>query len=655
LAEEQIVSRRTVLCALDNRDLARIFEKALDGAGYEVLTVHDGVRALAAWREGQPDLMISDVSLSKRDGFDVVETISRDGVNEQVSSPIILLSDSRISPHYQQRADALGVELLLAKPVPLDTLLEHVNDLIKPPPHAKHLISAQSKRSDRSDSKPSTKPMSGTFIELPFPRLLHQLHGLRATGILMLASGRKRKAIELREGVPIAIKSNLVHECLGNVLVRRGILTQAQQQESLKRMERGEGLQGEILIAMEFVDEQTLANALCEQARGKLFEIFEWEKGRFELEVRSQIRRANALALNSSTANVILEGVRHHYPIAAVDKFLSTHGKRYPVPAGSPFYRFQEIDLEADEAELVSRLDGLSSLETYAGADERMRRALFGLLVTGMFELRQQESSGAGNDETKRVSNPGPKQRVQDETAIRAELAELAKHLRDKNYFEILGVAQSCTDLVLEQAYSDLARRAHPDRFQTKSLAIRELASEVYERVNQAYESLRDRARRQQYILELQIGDGRGTAGESDQRAITAETAFQKGLGLIQRRAYEEALAHFGKSLEQNPEDGEYHAYYGWCLYLCNPTASTIIGEAIEHVKRGARLAGDREKPFLFLGRLYKVIGKVAPAERMFTRAVQIQPECVEALRELRLINLRREKRKGLIQRILRR
>jgi hypothetical protein len=39
----------------------------------------------------------------------------------------------------------------------------------------------------------------------------------------------------------------------------------------------------------------------------------------------------------------------------------------------------------------------------------------------------------------------------------------------------------------------------------------------------------------------------------------------------------------------------------------------------------------------------------------MFTRAVQIEPDCVEALRELRLINMRRERSKGLIRRMLRR
>jgi hypothetical protein len=39
----------------------------------------------------------------------------------------------------------------------------------------------------------------------------------------------------------------------------------------------------------------------------------------------------------------------------------------------------------------------------------------------------------------------------------------------------------------------------------------------------------------------------------------------------------------------------------------------------------------------------------------MFSRAVRIQPECVEALRELRLINMRRQKSKSLIGRLLRR
>ena len=55
------------------------------------------------------------------------------------------------------------------------------------------------------------------------------------------------------------------------------------------------------------------------------------------------------------------------------------------------------------------------------------------------------------------------------------------------------------------------------------------------------------------------------------------------------------------------------------------------------------------------MGRLCKATGRAGAAEKMFTRAIEIQPDCVEALRELRLIHMRRQKRKGLIGRILRR
>jgi len=66
-------------------------------------------------------------------------------------------------------------------------------------------------------------------------------------------------------------------------------------------------------------------------------------------------------------------------------------------------------------------------------------------------------------------------------------------------------------------------------------------------------------------------------------------------------------------------------------------------------------LASDREKPYLFMGRICNAIGRPEAAMKMFTRALHIEPECVEALRELRLLNMRREKEKGFIARMLRR
>ncbi len=72
-------------------------------------------------------------------------------------------------------------------------------------------------------------------------------------------------------------------------------------------------------------------------------------------------------------------------------------------------------------------------------------------------------------------------------------------------------------------------------------------------------------------------------------------------------------------------------------------------------MRRGLKLAGHREKPYLFMGRLCKAIDRTEAAEKMFNRAVQVQPDCAEALSELRLIEMRRQKAKGIIARLLRR
>ena len=138
-------------------------------------------------------------------------------------------------------------------------------------------------------------------------------------------------------------------------------------------------------------------------------------------------------------------------------------------------------------------------------------------------------------------------------------------------------------------------------------------------------------------------------------QALDAEMQFQQGEAALRQRDYAQALLHFGKALELYPDEGEYHAHYGWTLHLKTPNDDSMREEAIEHVRRGLKLASRSEKPYLFMGRLCKAANRPAAAEKMFTRAVLIQPNCVEALSELRLIHMRREKKKGFVRRLLRR
>ena len=96
--------------------------------------------------------------------------------------------------------------------------------------------------------------------------------------------------------------------------------------------------------------------------------------------------------------------------------------------------------------------------------------------------------------------------------------------------------------------------------------------------------------------------------------------------------------------MQNFPSEGEDRAHYGSALHLRHPHADVMLGEALEHCPEGVKLAKNREKPYLLLGRLYEAMGKTVAAKKSFSRAVEIKPQCVEAMHELRIMNMRRGK-----------
>jgi CheY-like chemotaxis protein/curved DNA-binding protein CbpA len=640
----------SVLCVDDDRNLCEILSKTLAGEGYEVRTAHDGEAALSRLREGPADLVLLDLLLPKRDGFSVLEVL-RAGPAPLSTVPVVLISGCSRTPQYVERANALGVAEFLTKPVPLEALLEVT---------ARHARRRRSVPRAGRTAAASAKPLAGELSDVAFPALLHHLHGLRANGVLHLVSGKKKKAIALRDGHPVAVKSNLVIECLGNLLVRMGQISPEDMAESLRRVKRGEGLQGDILVAMQLLSVEDVAAALVAQAEEKLFEIFEWPSGSFRWDTGARLDGGNALAVEKSAANMILDGVRQRVPIEQVDALLEARAHLFVAQGESPFYRFQEIDLDPAEQLLLRALDGTMRLRDLGDQGESIRRTLYGLLVTEMLELREQASPtqpAAAPHSASTVKAPRAVEGSEDpaESELRTELAQMADRLRGKNYFEVLGVPESVSDDGVRRAYVELAKKTHPDRYSSASDAVRRLSEEIFGLVSKAHETLAESRRRNEYLLEQRRGQRAAAELEEGQRAVQAELQFQQGEVKLKRRDFPGALECFKWAVKLYPEEGEYHAHLGWAKYLAEPNDRSVLKEALEHVKKGAKLAPDREKPYLFLGRLYQAAGRADIAQKMFARCVQIKSDCVEALRELRLMQMRREKEKGLIGRLLRR
>ena len=255
-----------------------------------------------------------------------------------------------------------------------------------------------------AESKPAAgglASLEGCLERYPFPALLHHLHGLRATGVLHLSHEKKRKWLEFREGYPVAVRGNLVTECLGNLLVRQGRVSPAREKESRRYMKKRGQLQGEVLVAMEALTPKDMAMALRAQAEQKLYEIFAWPGGNFRFELGAQLQRANALPVEMSPANIIFTGVRKRLATNQVDELLRRSRDARIAPAESPFYRFQDIHLDPEQEAVLRRLDGTQCVAGFLGAEESTRRTLYGLIATGLVELRP------GEDPTGRAAAKG--------------------------------------------------------------------------------------------------------------------------------------------------------------------------------------------------------------------------------------------------------
>jgi len=653
----------SVLYVDDDRSLCQIVSKALAGEGYRVRLCHDGTDALAVLDEAVPDLLMIDVMLPRKDGFQVLEALRARG-GELVGLPVLMLSGASPTPANRARASELGAAELLSKPVPLDRLLDVVRDT---------LAGSKQPAPARSEKSPSAKRRgsSGTLERVSFPALLHHLHGLRATGTLHLATAKKRKWVQLRDGYPIAVRSNLVRETLGRHLLRTRRISKELLEASRAEAEKRGVRQGEVLVAMDALSDEDVARALREQADEKFFEIFSWTKGSFRFERDGRLQRANALGLGRSPANLILEGVRTRFPIERVDAYLESHARGFVAHGESPFYRFQDVHVAPENERLLREIDGTQPLGDFRRVDELLRRTVYALLASGLLELQAKPATPKPRPPRKPAAKPvvqkpskahvaeervaEPKHRdTRREDPRQAELMALADQIRADDPRAVLGVGEGASDAEVREAYERLSARAHPDRYKDGSQSLRALAEDVFARVRRAYEALTDpRAKKLAELANKQL-EREERERQRAERAFQAEVETRQGEEAMKSRSYEAALAHFGKALELFPDEGDHHAYYGYALHLCHPGDPGMVAEAMEHVKRGLKLASHREKPYLFLGRLHKAVGQADQAERMFMRAVQIEPECLEAIRELRLIQMRREKSKGLIGRLFR-
>ena len=103
---------KKILFIEDEEALQRAMGEALQKKGYEVIKALDGETGISIAQKRSPDLILLDLILPKKNGFEVLETLKKDRSTK--SAPIIVLTNLEGSGDIE-RALALGATTYLVK------------------------------------------------------------------------------------------------------------------------------------------------------------------------------------------------------------------------------------------------------------------------------------------------------------------------------------------------------------------------------------------------------------------------------------------------------------------------------------------------------------------------------------------------------------
>ncbi len=529
------------------------------------------------------------------------------------------------------------------------------------------------------DAAETHSSLLGTFDKMSFPKLLHRLTERRATGALICvhppddritAEGTEpTKVVYFRSGVPVHVRSNLLGECLGQVLMRTRKIGAVALKESLLAMRRGEGRQGEVLVEMGAIGPLELADALAEQMRLKLYELFAWRRGTFRF---SPDRRppADRIDLELGLAEITFRGLAATRDPQEILDALEERADQYVIPQARKLVRFLPLSSESGLRSVIRRVDGSRTIgEILSGSGSPGRAAILihamacldavrfeaeplrirdepssslpsvpsavTPLSTGSIPLRSQpteaqpdaaEPSLASDEiQTSIAKFPSSKRAVAEPSDVGLDSAAA-----------FAAAAAAAADSSAEPASVHLSPPApeappvpDPDVVTPAASAPRlaEVASPPTTDSSEPPE--RDAT-----------GSGLRTkpGGELDERVerlLKAERRFRRGQRALAKSDLTSAVTAFEEAVQLCPDEAQFVVHLAWARHADAPDDEELLERCLFEVARGCKHSPDLVAAHLFRARLLLAAGRAAEATKSFARVLEIDGDHAEARRAL--------------------
>src|SRR3990172_9325630 len=119
---------KQMLLADDSITIQKVIALTFAGEDYKITAVDNGADAIEKAREIKPDIILADVMMPQKNGYEVCQTLKN---NPELRSVPILLLAGTFEPFDEEEANRAGADGYIIKPFESQILVQKVKDLLQ--------------------------------------------------------------------------------------------------------------------------------------------------------------------------------------------------------------------------------------------------------------------------------------------------------------------------------------------------------------------------------------------------------------------------------------------------------------------------------------------------------------------------------------------
>jgi len=123
------MNKKRILIIEDEATLQRALSEFLTSEGFEVLSAMDGEEGLNMAKEKIPDLVLLDIILPKKDGYEVLAEIKKDEKTTKI--PVVLLTNLEAAEDVQRAFDSGATTYLVKSNYKLEDIVKKIKEILK--------------------------------------------------------------------------------------------------------------------------------------------------------------------------------------------------------------------------------------------------------------------------------------------------------------------------------------------------------------------------------------------------------------------------------------------------------------------------------------------------------------------------------------------